>query len=297
MRYKGRKVVILQQMSMTLESITSSSIRSLRDNTLSRVRLLLSPLCEGISSDISPSATDINAATESMMMCDDLLRELISRSSEASLKSKDWLHGDDWETFQEGLNDCVAKAQRQCHDGADASSSRREAVEKMAKIAKRLGETAEKLSMLTRKNYSKAHKLFKSKSVLDMYVDIGKGLYSNFIFGRNLKHKQEMVLLAVMYEVIREQQKAENTFFGPEFDQFLYYSCGIHYNNSDSPRGRYRQVSDVWRKTFADPTSKSKLAEYQHMKSYIIEKLSGGRIRLSRDAVMPIGFRMNLTKR
>lgn len=281
-------------MDLDFRGITSSSIRSLRDNTLSRVRLLLSPLCEGISADVSPTVTDINAATECMEMCNDILRELLSRSSSASIKSKEWLHGDDWATFRKGINFSAVTAQRQCGKGVDAPPQRRDAVEKLVNVAGQLCDTADKLSQLTRKNYNESHKLFKSQSVLDMYVEIGRGLYSNFIFGRKLMHKQEMVLYAVMYEVIREQQKADNTFFGPEFDRFLYYSCGIHYNNSDTPRGRYRQVSDVWRKIFADTTSKSKMPEYQRMKSYLIEKLSGGRIRLSRDAVMPIGMRMNM---
>ncbi len=73
--------------------------------------------------------------------------------------------------------------------------------------------------------------------------------YHQYIRGQQLSHKQLMLHYAAIYYAI-----AYNTgistyeFHGPDFDRFMYEYCGITYNQSDTARGRYRQVKDVFDK-------------------------------------------------
>ena len=70
--------------------------------------------------------------------------------------------------------------------------------------------------------------------------------YQTHIEGRDLKHKDQMLHWSAVYQAIAERSGLRGLpFFGPEFDDFVYNYCGIAYNRSANPRGRYRTIQDL----------------------------------------------------
>lgn len=70
--------------------------------------------------------------------------------------------------------------------------------------------------------------------------------YQAYIEGRDLKHKEQMLHWAAVYQAIADRSGLRGQpFFGPEFDDFVYNYCGIAYNRSANPRGRYRTIQDL----------------------------------------------------
>ena len=70
--------------------------------------------------------------------------------------------------------------------------------------------------------------------------------YQAYIEGRDLKHKDLMLHWAAVYQAIAQRSGLRGLpFLGPEFDDFIYNYCGIAYNRSANPRGRYRTIQDL----------------------------------------------------
>jgi len=87
----------------------------------------------------------------------------------------------------------------------------------------------------------KAHLIIYKENVLEYHCQ--------YIDNQNLTHKQLMLHYAAIYYALAYTTGSKlDEFHGPDFDKFLYVYCGITYNTSDTSRGRYRQVQDVYMK-------------------------------------------------
>lgn len=79
-----------------------------------------------------------------------------------------------------------------------------------------------------------------------VYREYVQTYYRENIVGKNLKHKDQMIHWAAVYQAIADRTGLCNVpFCGPAFDAFVFDYCGIPYNASATPRGRYRSIQDL----------------------------------------------------
>lgn len=271
----------------------SSDIQTILSGTMMRLRTLLTPLCGNLPFGVSPSATDIGATAETLRLCNRLLTELRSRSTLHDMKSKDWLDDDCWRNFSQRCGDAALKVERHRDSAATASD--------FMAAYNDLEATIKDITILvSRKN--RWDGLFGNFSTQQLYGEIAAELYERFVSRKDTSHMRQMKSLATMYEVLREQCGGGRVFMGPDFDSLLTKVCGIQYNASDKPRGRYRQVGEWWSKLYGseDITAKGnkpehigqKPREYLEMRAYVRERLSGGKTS-RKDAPVPDAFKYN----
>lgn len=134
-----------------------------------------------------------------------------------------------------------------------------------------------------------------------IYKEHVRAYYYKYIDGKDISHKQLILHNAAIYFAIAYNTGIDTTqFHGPDFDKFMYTYCGIVYNNSDTPRGRYRQVADVYLKyskmirhgaVLPDKQSELKARrDFLTYKNNMLDIISG-RNRLDRKAAcVPVGI-------
>lgn len=305
--------------------ISPSDIQTILSGTLTRLHVLLSPLCKNLPFGTSPTAADIVAATETLRLCNTFLSELRSRCSLHDMKSKDWLDNTYWKTFSAQCRTAADRLRTQGVKGVDALPLRRNgdastpstqakmpqdktlqgkslqerAIENFMDVFKSLDETTRNITLLvSRKN--RWDDLFGGFATQQLYGEIATELYNKFIAARGVNHIQQMKSLATMYEVLREQADGACLFYGPEYDKLLFGTCGIRYNKGDKPRSRYHRVEERWKEMYSDSTSirgshdnrNTRPQEYYDMRAFVRERLSGGKTS-RRDAPVPDGFKYN----
>ena len=88
-----------------------------------------------------------------------------------------------------------------------------------------------------------------SDSQRRIYSGYVRAYHDIYIDKQDVPHKQLMLHYAAIYHAIAiKTGLSRDCFHGPDFDSFMIYDCGIIYNSSDKPRGRYRQVQDTFLK-------------------------------------------------
>lgn len=264
--------MIIEMIENTTYYISPEDLQTILSGTLTRLRVLLSPLCGSLPFGVSPSEADVAAAADTLRLCNQLIVGLRSRSTLHDMKKKQWLDDAYWRAFQLKCSDAAIKVERQCDNGFLAAYKTLDATVK------------EIIILVSRKN--KWDGLFGSFSMQQLYGEIASELYERFINGKNLNHIQQMKSLATMYEVLREQCDGGKIFQGPDFDDLLFKVCGIRYNSSEKPRGRYRQVGDWWAKLYDAEGDNKKSREYLDMRAFVRERLCGGRTS-RKEAVVP----------
>ncbi|MDO4959703.1 MAG: hypothetical protein Q4E68_10695 [Prevotellaceae bacterium] len=86
-----------------------------------------------------------------------------------------------------------------------------------------------------------------SDSQRRIYSGYVRAYHDIYIDKQDVPHKQLMLHYAAIYHAIAiKTGLSRDCFHGPDFDSFMIYDCGIIYNSSDKPRGRYRQVQDTF---------------------------------------------------
>lgn len=223
--------------------ILPSELKTLLSSVTLRVDMLLMPIVDGLSPDLSPTDADCRAAITTMSLCDSLLRGLLKESDLRHLKSKEWLNDSDWREFSLRLDDAISKLSTHCDYDVMAP-------------ALKLKATVDNIIPLVRRHPFNS-KLFITKAMERLYAGAILLMNDRFVKGQQLKHKDLMVVYAMMYEVVRQNCGLGRAFYGPDFDKLLYDVCGIKYNGSNDRKGRYRQVGDVWKKLFGDSDENS----------------------------------------
>lgn len=308
--------------------ISPSDIQTILSGTLTRLHVLLTPLCGNLPYGVSPSSADIVAAAETLRLCNTLLLYMRSQSSAHDMKSKFWLDNSYWKTFSLQCNNAATKLRKEYNDdfeamrqqckgdaatllrqkegeegeegdendgGNDDEEDRKKAIEKFLTVFQSLDETTRNIMILVSKK-NRWDDLFGNFAMQQLYGEIATGLYNKFIAGKGLNHIKQMKSLATMYEVLREQADGGMIFYGPEFDKLLYTVCGISYNTSKDSRGRYHRIEERWKEMYGGANAggsandrPQRSKEYYDMRAYVREKLSGGGTS-RKDAVLPVNF-------
>ena len=118
-----------------------------------------------------------------------------------------------------------------------------------------------------------------------MYKQYVLDYYQLYIRGKDLPHKVQMLHWAAIYQAICERTGLRDlAFHGPEFDRFIYDYCGIAYNKSAQPRGRYRTIQDL-RALCIDMNSPCpQRQDFQNYRSRMVHLMIGSRPEVPRSS-------------
>lgn len=208
---------------------------------LSKLHTLLLPRVELEGVSLPPLPAEVRAAADLMRwLAGELPASRLLFLDEMLAQHRRWPNVNDWQGFQRAVEQLTAPAE--AAGGAELMAFD-EARQLLLAEARLMAEVAPGAAAPAK---ARSGLFLPTDSQRRVFRELVLTYHRDYIEGKGLKHKEQMLHWAAVYQAVAEWTGLRGAAFcGPEFDAFVYDYCGIAYNASSSRRGRYRSVQDL----------------------------------------------------
>lgn len=245
-------------------ALSRQLLQTAMNRLLSKLNTLLMPRLEHQGCRLGPLAAEIRASAELMRwFASELPEARAMLADEMVAQHRNWPNVMDWRNFVRAIESLTVDLDTEAiGDFDEARDLLLEECRQMLSVAPGAAAPG-KASQGT---------FLPTDSQRRVYRELVLTYYREYIVGKDLKHKELMLHWAAVYQAIADRTGLRDVpFCGPEFDAFVYDYCGIAYNVSNTRRGRYRSVQDLWARCMNVQEYCPQRQDFSHLRSQMIQ--------------------------